>query len=109
MPVLGNAIGNYLSRLGGLYSVELPDTLWQELLDLVAAGNARQVNRAVLVTDDPTSASGVLSIGWREILGWRTTDDRIFAWKRGTREPDTSFRSVVRPFISSRFPGEPVA
>ena len=105
MPILGNALGNYLSRLGGLYSVELPEALGQEMLDLVVAGNASQVNRAVLVSDDPTAGSGVSTIRWREILGWRTTDDRIFVWKRGTREPDTSFRSVVRPFISSRFPG----
>src|SRR5713101_1577653 len=105
MPILVTAIANHLSRLGGLYSVELPDALWEEMVDLVSTGNVGQTNRALLVTDDPGAAASVPTIRWREILGWRTTDDRIFAWKRGTREPDTSFRSVVRPFISNRFPG----
>ena len=26
-------------------------------------------------------------------------------WHRGLQEPDSSFQSVVRPFISGRFPG----
>lgn len=105
MAILGSAIANYLSGLGGLYSVELPETLWHEMIELVVVGNSVQANRALLVTDDPITAGTAQTIPWREILGWRTTDDRIFAWKRGTKEPDTSFRGVVRPFISSRFPG----
>jgi len=57
------------------------------------------------VTTDSSSAVTTPSIGWEQLLGWRTADDRIFVWFRGVREPDTSFRSVVRPFISNRFPG----
>lgn len=105
MAILGSAIANYLSGLEGLYSVELPETLWEEMIELVVVANGVQGNRALLVTDDPTTAANAQTIKWREILAWRTTEDRIFVWKRGTKEPDTSFRSVVRPFISSRFPG----
>lgn len=107
MPILGNAIAAHLSRLEGLYSVELPGSLINELGQLVTSCNASSTpNRALLVTDD-TPPSGVASTLWAEILKWRTNDDRVFAWKRGSREPDTSFTSVVRPFISSRFPGSP--
>jgi DNA helicase HerA-like ATPase len=103
MPILGTAIGNYLVSLQGLYSVELPENLWEEMRDLVVTAGGGEMNRALLVSDDP--ATDVPTIRWRDILGWRTTDDRIFVWKRGMREPDTSFQSVVRPFISNRFPG----
>lgn len=105
MAVLGTAIARHLSRLGGLYSVELPDSLVQEMLDLVQTANGVAPKRALLVTDDPTLSNSVATTTWRDILGWRTTDDRTFVWKRGIREPDTSFLSVVRPFISTRFPG----
>ncbi len=106
MAVLGNAIAAYLSRLGGLYSVELPGSLLPEMLDLVQAANSTTTaKRAMLVTDDPTLAGSLPTSTWREVLEWRTEDDRTFVWKRGLREPDTSFRSVVRPFISARFPG----
>ena len=104
MNVLGHAIARHLARLDGLYSVELPESLTQEMHGLVVTANAVAVNRAILVTDDTVPAN-VSSTRWRDVLGWRTSDNRIFAWKRGSREPDTSFRSVVRPFISSRFPG----
>lgn len=104
MSVLGHAIAGHLARLGGLYSVELPETLAAEMHELVISANAQQSNRALLVTDDVPPAS-VAATAWRDVLKWRTSDDRIFTWKRGHREPDTSFRSVVRPFISSRFPG----
>jgi hypothetical protein len=105
MAVLGNAIARYLSKLGGLYSVELPESLIQEMVDLVQAANAVTVKRALLVTDDPAVSASVATTTWRDILGWRTTDDRAFVWKRGFKQPDTSFLSVVRPFISTRFPG----
>lgn len=105
MGVLGNAIANYLSKISGLYSVELPEALATEMVELVGTANATQPNRALLVTDGQATASGVATTLWRDVLEWRTTDDRIFTWKRGNREPDTSFRSVVRPFISGRFPG----
>lgn len=106
MPVLGRALGNYLSRLGGLYSVELPESLGAELETLVLRANHAQPNRAIFVsTSAVPNALTSMSTTWREILAWRTTDDRVFAWKRGLNEPDSSFQSVVRPFISSRFPG----
>lgn len=105
MSILGQAIAKHLVGLHGLYSVELPEQTIAEARRLVEQANLLQPNRALFVTDDPASAAGVTSIQWREILGWRTEDDRIFVWKRGIREPDTSFRSVVRPFISNRFPG----
>ena len=104
MGVLGQAIARYLEKLEGLYSVELPKGLSEEMQQLVQHANASKDNRALLVTDD-TPAPGVACVPWRDVLGWRTTDDRIFTWNRGYREPDTSFRSVVRPFISGRFPG----
>ncbi len=104
MNILGNAIARYLSKLDGLYSVELPETLMPEMNALVGAANIMQGNRALLVTDDQ-APPGLATTRWRDVLGWRTTENRVFVWKRGNREPDTSFRSVVRPFISSRFPG----
>jgi hypothetical protein len=70
MPILGYAIANHLSKLSGLYSVELPESLWQEMLDLVSIAGAGQTNRALLVTDDPVVAGSVPTIRWREILGW---------------------------------------
>jgi hypothetical protein len=105
MAVLGNAIARYLSNLGGLYSVELPESLVQEMVDLVQTANVASAKRALLVTDDPALAISGATTTWRDILGWRTTDDRSFVWKRGLKQPDTSFLSVVRPFISTRFPG----
>lgn len=105
MPILGQAIARHLIGLQGLYSVELPEQILVEARELVQRANTQQPNRALFVTDDPSAAGGATSIRWRDLLGWRTEDDRIFVWKRGVREPDTSFRSVVRPFISNRFPG----
>ena len=105
MPILGQAIARHLVGLQGLYSVELPEQILGEAQTLVEQANIHQPHRALFVTDDPTTAGAATSIRWRELLGWRTEDDRIFVWKRGVREPDSSFRSVVRPFISNRFPG----
>lgn len=108
MPILGHAIAAYLSGLKGQYSVELPSSLIEEMEDIVSTCNSQisTGNHALLVTDETLSVSSVMTISWQEILKWRTDDDRIFVWSRGSREPDTSFRSVVRPFISSHFPGE---
>lgn len=106
MPVLGRALANYLSRLAGQYSVELPESLGDELIHLVQRTNQGRPNRAIYVaTTAPPPALAGMSTTWREILAWRTMDDRVFAWPRGLNEPDSSFQSVVRPFISSRFPG----
>jgi hypothetical protein len=106
MAVLGRAIASYLSRLGGLYSVALPESLSDELTALVRQANQLQPNRAIFVcTSAPPTGLAGMTTTWREILAWRTMDDRIFAWQRGLNEPDSSFQSVVRPFISSRFPG----
>src|SRR6185312_3563880 len=99
-----HSIARYLGKLGGLYSVELPASLSQEMTELVSFANQGQPNRALLVSDSAPPGAVAVS-NWRDVLGWRTADDRIFTWKRGHREPDTSFRSVVRPFISARFPG----
>jgi hypothetical protein len=109
MSILGSALAAYISGLKGLYSVELPIALRHELVDLVAACNESDPSRALLVTEhaETTAGIGVKTTSWAELLGWRTSDDRIFVWERGAREPDTSFQSVVKPFISSRFPGNP--
>jgi hypothetical protein len=108
MPVLGHAIASYLSGLRGQYSVELPISLVNEMEDVVSECNRRAStgNHALFVANEPLAAPGNTTISWGEILKWRTDDDRIFVWARGIREPDTSFRSVVRPFISSHFPGD---
>src|SRR5258705_92719 len=105
MGILGAAIANHLKDFVGLYSVELPESLTDDLIDLVTTASTTTPNRAVLVTDDNIPSLTFAPVRWREVLRWRTTDDRVFGWKRGAREPDTSFRQVVRPFISSRFPG----
>src|SRR5579883_99643 len=105
MPILGKAIARYLRSRRGLYSVELPPTLLDEMSDVVSGCNIVGSNRAFLVTEPPAASSSVPSVRWAEILRWRTQDDRVFVWARGSREPDTSFRSVVRPFIANRFPG----
>lgn len=105
MGILGSAIAHHLKDVVGLYSVELPESLMDDLVDLVSSACVTMPNRAVLVTDDNIAGLPFSPVRWREVLRWRTTDDRVFGWKRGAREPDTSFRSVVRPFISSRFPG----
>lgn len=105
MGLLGRAIAAHLSALKGLYSVELPLALEEEMYDLVAQCNSVATNRAVLVGERATVPSGVKQVSWPDIIGWRTTEDRVFAWKRSERDPDTSFRDVVRPFISARFPG----
>ncbi len=108
MPVLGCAIATYLSNLRGQYSVELPTALSDEMNDVVITCNAMTgaANRALLVTDDPVPQPNITAVPWAEKLKWRTDDDRIFVLARGGQEPDTSFRSVVRPFISNQFPGE---
>ncbi|WP_456780006.1 hypothetical protein [Bradyrhizobium sp. USDA 3315] len=105
MGLLGRAIAAHLSALKGLYSVELPLALEQEMYDLVATCNSVVIARAVLVGERATVPSGVVQVSWPDVLGWRTTEDRVFAWRRSERDPDTSFRDVVRPFISARFPG----
>jgi hypothetical protein len=105
MTVLGAAIANHLAHLEGLYSVELPESLTDELVQLVESANTVNPNRAVFIADDDPPGLSVPPVRWRELLSWRTTDDRVFVWKRGAREPDTSFRSAVKPFISNRFPG----
>lgn len=105
MAILGQAIARHLINLRGLYSVEFPERLAAEGIALVQACNTVRANHAIFVADDVSAIEGITPVRWRAILGWRTEDDRIFVWKRGIREPDTSFRSVVRPFISSRFPG----
>jgi DNA helicase HerA-like ATPase len=108
MPVLGRAIAGYLSSLGGLYSVELPESLSAEMVALVHHANSMVPvpNRAFLVSSaTPDAGMQAVTIGWRDLLAWRTDEDRIFVWQRGLHEPDSSFQSVVRPFISGRFPG----
>jgi DNA helicase HerA-like ATPase len=107
MPVLGKAIAVHLRKLKGLYSVELPARLQHEIVDLVSTCNKDSLHRAVFVTDDGPGIAPLETVSWAELLQWRTSDDRIFAWERGSREPDTSFQNVVKPFISSRFPGSP--
>ena len=105
MGLLGRAIAAHLSTLKGLYSVELPLSLENEMLDLVATCNSVETARAVLVGRRASLPGNVVQVGWPDLLGWRTADDRVFVWRRGERDPDTSFRDVVRPFISARFPG----
>jgi hypothetical protein len=105
MGLVGRAIAAHLATLKGLYSVELPLALETEMCDLVAACNVVAPARAVLVGVRPTVPSGVVQVSWPDVLGWRTDDDRVFVWRRSERDPDTSFRDVVRPFISARFPG----
>ena len=104
MPILGRAIGNELVQTRGLYSVELPAQLEAEMKDLVATVNAIAPQRAVLVYSGEL-APPIVTVAANAILKWRTDDDRIFVWPRGAVEPDSSFRSVVKPYISSRFPG----
>jgi hypothetical protein len=107
MPILGKAIANHIQKLRGLYSVELPPKLYGEMNVLVSSCNQVIPNRALLVIDGELNEPGISTTSWAELLGWRTDEDRLFVWQRGTREPDTSFQSVVKPFISSRFPGIP--
>ena len=105
MGLLGRAIAAYLSTRKGLYSVELPLSLEDEMLDLVATCNAAGTTRAVLVGERTSVTDQIDQVSWEDVLGWRTADDRVFVWTRSQRDPDTSFRDVVRPFISARFPG----
>jgi len=105
MGLLGRAIASHLSSLKGLYSVELPLSLEAEMLDLVATCNADDTTRAVLVGKRANVPRNIVQVSWPDLLGWRTADDRVFVWTRNERDPDTSFRDVVRPFISARFPG----
>lgn len=105
MGLVGRAIAAHLATLKGLYSVELPLALEAEMYDLVASCNAVAAARAVLVGERTTIPGGVVQVSWADVLGWRTADDRVFVWRRSERDPDTSFRDVVRPFISARFPG----
>lgn len=107
MSILGKAIGSYVTQLKGLYAIELPNVLRDEMLEIINSCNKDQDFRAVLVLDDTGALTTPYRISWNELLKWRTDDDRIFVWERGSREPDTSFKSAVKPFISSRFPGEP--
>src|SRR6266566_5370229 len=105
VSVLGDAIASHLSKLEGLYSVELPASLESEILGFVRSCNSTKLTRAILVTDK-TYPNDIPTTPWAEVLKWRTDDDRNFIWARGSREPDSSFRSAVKPFISSRFPGD---
>ncbi|MGH7307092.1 MAG: hypothetical protein ACREK6_00185 [Candidatus Rokuibacteriota bacterium] len=73
---------------------------------LVEYANTMAPNRAFLVSLAAAEPGlGNVTIGWRQLLAWRTDEDRVFVWRRGLHEPDSSFQSVVRPFISRRFPG----
>ena len=106
MPVLGHAVARYLASLRGLYSVELPESLAAEMVALVQQANVNATNRAFLVSSAAALPGMALAtIGWRQLLAWRTDEDRVFVWQRGLHEPDSSFQSVVRSFISRRFPG----
>jgi hypothetical protein len=106
MPVLGNAIARYLSSLRGLYTVELPEALGDEMVTLVQRANTAGSGRALLVSSGAAPAGlESATIAPRQLLAWRTDEDRVFVWRRGTFEPDSSFQSVARPFISRRFPG----
>jgi|GEM_PF-2148539 len=107
MAVLGQAIARHLSSLKGLYFVELPEALASEMVSLVQQANsAGDPRRALFVSSGPANpAPDDVTIHWRDILAWRTDEDRVFVWQRGLHEPDSSFQSVVRPFISRRFPG----
>ena len=105
VSVLGDAIASHLSKREGLYSVELPASLESEILGFVHNCNSTEPTRAILVTDKAYT-SDIPTSTWAEVLKWRTDDDRSFIWMRGPREPDSSFRSAVKPFISSRFPGD---
>jgi hypothetical protein len=107
MHVLGHAIARHLTSQRGLYSVELPESLAGEMVALVQCANTPLAPRRALLVSaaplDPTLAT--VTIGWRQMLAWRTDEDRVFVWQRGLHEPDSSFQSVVRPFVSRRFPG----
>ncbi len=104
MRVLGTAIGNYLKGIGGQFSVELPAQLHDELCDLVKACNSPQhPTSALLVTNQPVA--GIPTTIWQDLLSWRTGHNRIFAWVRGSGQPDSSFESVVRKFLDGQFPG----
>src|SRR6266852_4006459 len=105
VPVLGDAIASHLSKLEGLYSVELPAFLESDILAFVRSCNVTTPTRAILVSEK-TYPSDIPTTPWAEVLKWRTDDDRNFIWARGSREPDSSFRSAVKPFISRRFPGD---
>jgi hypothetical protein len=108
MGIIGKAIARHLRDLSGLYSIELPISLVDDIFDLVGESNVANTKRALYVVEESTIVSSDIAYTtWAELLRWRTDDDRIFVWTRGTREPDTSFQSVVKPFISSRFPGSP--
>ena len=58
MPVLGRAIANYLSRLGGLYSVELPESLSAEVEELVLRANHRARSGRVRFVFDASHVTG---------------------------------------------------
>ncbi len=45
MPVLGKALANYLRNIRGLYSVELPSRLRNEILDFVLVCNEKEANQ----------------------------------------------------------------
>lgn len=105
VPVLGDAIASHLSKREGLYSVELPASLESDILAFVRSCNVTTPTRAILVSEK-TYPSDIPTTPWAEVLKWRTDDDRNFIWARGSREPDSSFRSAVKPFISRRFPGD---
>jgi len=105
MPIFGKAIAKYLCNLSGLYSVELPLEVWDEIVEIVQICNENEPMRALLVTQRDDIE--VAKTSWDELLQWRTSDDRVFVWVRGAREPDSSFQSAVKPFITSRFPGVP--
>lgn len=109
MTVLGKAIANYLSNVSGLSSVALPGDLGGDMEHLVTQTNSHAPNRALLVVESEQDAPPTVTsfTTWAQLLEWRTNDDRVFVWQRGLREPDTSFQSVVKPFIADRFPGDP--
>jgi hypothetical protein len=106
MQILGRAIGDYLARTSGQFSVILHRRLQEDLIGLVnqCLESTGEDKRALLITDEPIEK--VESCGWQDLLSWRTGHDRIFAWVRGSGQPDSSFQSVVQPFIDETFPSK---
>lgn len=111
MGIVGRAIGRYLRERQGVFAVELPSALEDEMSSLVSICNRNRENSAFLVLpeheDGGSTDYGCATISWSELLRWRTNDDRVFVWARDTGEPHSSFQSVVTTFIGRRFPGKP--
>jgi len=106
MRTLGRAIGSYLAQASGQFSVVFPRDLQEDLVGLIERCQelTGDEKRALFVTNRPPG--NVESCTWQDLLSWRTGHDRVFAWIRGSGQPDSSFQSVVQPFIDETFPGE---